>query len=495
MKARQSAVAVLVVAVGLFGLTITYFGYSAVGVVPMENTGATTMGATTIAAASRTTSAALPSVATTGYKTEFDATVDFATDPYHSIFNRKEPQGFSEWLVYATSNRCSTKPVDYARIYVDLSHWAESPSKGIPESSMNVDLPTRYAVRSEFVSGSGFSNKNWPGSDAVEPLNASFATAGVPSFKFFVNKMDEPLSLPDNDTSPYKDTNDIFRRNQCIEAHYGNSSVVAPAMPVRELHGYLLNPDSFVTQPHSIPIFSQSKLQCFRDLIIPLKDHMGITKKGHVKDAFPWEKKKNVLFWRGSSSDGRNAPHTRWRDFHRTRLVKWANDWAKLHPDRVFDAGVKIPENVTDLHVDIGFGKIIQCNEPTCTDIKNEYGVKSLVSFEETQQFKYLIVVDGNGWPNRMQRYLETNSVILYNGIFWDWYLWRLEPMVHYVPVALDYSDLEEKVEWLMKNDNAAKQISENARKLMNSLNEITQLTCYSGLMMLEYAALYNPNI
>ncbi|KAI8612286.1 hypothetical protein BC830DRAFT_1067809, partial [Chytriomyces sp. MP71] len=78
-----------------------------------------------------------------------------------------------------------------------------------------------------------------------------------------------------------------------------------------------------------------------------------------------------------------------------------------------------------------------------------EYPLKTAVSFETTLAFKYLLVIDGNTWPGRLQYYLETNSVILYAGIFIDYYMWKLEPWVHYVPVAIDFSDLDERIQWL----------------------------------------------
>jgi spore maturation protein CgeB len=43
------------------------------------------------------------------------------------------------------------------------------------------------------------------------------------------------------------------------------------------------------------------------------------------------------------------------------------------------------------------------------------------------------------------------------------WFKKYLKPMVHYVPVEYDLSDLKEKIEWLRCNDDKAKQIAKNA--------------------------------
>ncbi|KAI8611735.1 hypothetical protein BC830DRAFT_1139896 [Chytriomyces sp. MP71] len=69
--------------------------------------------------------------------------------------------------------------------------------------------------------------------------------------------------------------------------------------------------------------------------------------------------------------------------------------------------------------------------------------------------------------------------------------MWKLEPWVHYVPVEVDLSDLDERIQWLRKNDKAARQISLNAQKFIKGVNTISAMQCYSGLVFLEYSRLY----
>jgi spore maturation protein CgeB len=42
--------------------------------------------------------------------------------------------------------------------------------------------------------------------------------------------------------------------------------------------------------------------------------------------------------------------------------------------------------------------------------------------------------------------------------------------MVHYVPIAYDLSDVKEKIEWLMANDDNAKQIAQNAMEFARTV-------------------------
>ncbi|KAJ3381087.1 F-actin-capping protein subunit beta [Entophlyctis sp. JEL0112] len=446
--------------------------------------------------------------------------LDFATASYESVFNRQSPPGFEQWLERAKSQTCSTLVRDYTQIYRDLHRWRlPSPANrfsktgGIP-ASMVKNEKSKFVARGSYHPQTGFeSPTEWPGpSGLLERSNDVFRSAGIIPFEFLVNKMDEPQSLPPDDwsTRPYASQREALSRNICLFNTFGTpKSIHTPrnaslwptsksAVPAAAAHGFFLGPGSFVTTPRAFPVFSQSKMRCFWDLTLPLAGQATIVRQGHVVDAVPWEQKKDVVFWRGSTTSGTHSASLPWRDYHRSRLVRWALDFAEKHPTRVFDAGVdSVPANITqgEYLVDVGFNAVIQCEEPACEEIKKEFLPKKQVSFEKTCEFKFLIVVDGNTWPNRLQRYLETNSVILYNGLFVDWYIWQLEPMVHYVPIAFDFSDLEEKIQWLMANDDVARRINENARQLMKRMNEVSQLECYSGLMMIEYASLYREHL
>ncbi|KAI8613293.1 hypothetical protein BC830DRAFT_1046621, partial [Chytriomyces sp. MP71] len=96
--------------------------------------------------------------------------------------------------------------------------------------------------------------------------------------------------------------------------------------------------------------------------------------------------------------------------------------------------------------VDVAFNSVVQSDFRTRLLIEQKFGLQDTVSFKQTIKYKFLIVVDGNTFPSRLQRYLQTNSVVLYNGVFRDWWNWRLEPWVHYVPFRLDCSDLEDRI-------------------------------------------------
>jgi hypothetical protein len=142
--------------------------------------------------------------------------------------------------------------------------------------------------------------------------------------------------------------------------------------------------------------------------------------------------------------------------------------------------------------VDVGFTELQYCDFKDCErHMRARYAFKAGMSREELYSHKYLAVVDGNSWSARYQWFmLDSRSLVFYNGIFDDWFMWRLKPWVHYVPFKLDLTDLEEKIDWVRKNDARAKKIADNAHTFANKYLRDEDLKCYAGLLMLEYASL-----
>ena len=122
--------------------------------------------------------------------------------------------------------------------------------------------------------------------------------------------------------------------------------------------------------------------------------------------------------------------------FHRQRLVELAK-----HNDIM----------------DLRFTQYCQCQDANvCEKMEQEYGRAAYVPSMENFNYKYLILVDGNSFVSRAPKFLSSGSLIFRSGIFSEWFEDRLVPHKHYIPVKLDYSDLEEKVQWAITHDDEA---------------------------------------
>ncbi|TPX75853.1 hypothetical protein CcCBS67573_g02874 [Chytriomyces confervae] len=416
-------------------------------------------------------------------------------EEYEYHFKKAPPPHFSLWSHHALLQGCLTSPGDYAQIYRDLSPWFNG------QRITNESVSHVYGTRLIDFHDGAFHNAGDKLSVLLEPLVPLLAANGK-SFRFAVNNYDEPRMVPADKgfTGEYSDMSDVFDKNACYRQKYdtilhdakqpdgfhvlyGNSSA-------RTQHGFFQKPDTFGVVNGNAPIFSQAKLDCFSDVVIPLTYHISIAAK-ETTDLVAWEDKKSVLFWRGTTTGGSFRGNAPWHLYGRTRVMDWEKKWAAKHPNSTFDAAHESPKLKTGVNVDIGFSGIVQADPDNTKIITDKYGLKGSVDFEQTKHFKYLLVLDGNTWPSRLQAYLQTNSVVLYNGIFTDFFNWKLIPWVHYVPVKLDFSDLDERLEWLMAHDEEAKKITHNAQKLMKQWSNMKQLQCYTGFALLEYSHLY----
>ncbi|KAJ3111690.1 capsule-associated protein CAP1, partial [Physocladia obscura] len=450
------------------------------------------------------------------------------TPPASTIDNLYEiPPPDSVVLVEFTKlKNCSSDIDHYAQIYRDFAYWIKTGSissavfdKVLKKGNMHLNggetLFITYYPLNASLHGYDTRGTTGPwGLDGInriwDPVAQFLKTASNKSFTAMVSSMDYPRFVTaDTPKSSlytylwpesYTNSKDMFDRISYFRDRYNSSlpfnqsdylTYTAGGRSMLQLHGYFQNDNTLFIKNIEAPIFSHCKVENYLDMVLPLWYHVSSSAGTH--DPVPWEKKKNVVFWRGATTGGDPVSKKPWRQYHRLRLIEWARKYALVNPDNIFDAGedgAQIP-NPNGLSVDVGIHKIHNADKTTAKVIAKTYGIKKSVNIEKILEFKYLIVVDGHTWPSRLLDYLQTNSVILFNGIFTDYFSWMLEPFVHYVPFKSDYSDLEERLQWLMNHDADAQRISMNARNLLERIHTIEHMQCYTGLAMLEYSNLF----
>lgn len=87
-------------------------------------------------------------------------------------------------------------------------------------------------------------------------------------------------------------------------------------------------------------------------------------------------------------------------------------------------------------------------------------------------QIQYKMILDIDGWSatwSAMVWKMYSGSVLLKVNSKWkQWFHHRLEPWIHYVPVANDFSDLNDKIEWCLHNESECIRITENAKRFVD---------------------------
>lgn len=179
-------------------------------------------------------------------------------------------------------------------------------------------------------------------------------------------------------------------------------------------------------------------------LLLPLDDHtfdagLSAVLSGILKPA--WKDRKPLAFWRGGSS-GCERPTLR------LRVLDCL--YGFQHADVRFTPG--------------GW----DFNDKV---IPQQYFTSERASIETHVENKYILIVDGNCIASAHQWVFGSGSVpIMITHPDNDyWFKRYLKPMVHYVPIKYDLSDLQEKIQWLVDHDDEAEQIAKSAMLFANT--------------------------
>ena len=241
---------------------------------------------------------------------------------------------------------------------------------------------------------------------------------------------------------------------------------------------FFTDPNSFRFIDHAFPFFSNTKPTRgpYLDVIA-----CHVNNGAYVSDilkvksfpAVPWSEKQARLVWRGSSTGGAFSGVYPAEHYPRLRILDWAKTSANR--DRV-NIDVAITEHWGNLPSD----KVIE-----------KYPLGSFQRVKEQFKAKYLLVIDGHTWPNRLAAFLHAGSVVLLATIFEDWVSRKLKPWVHYVPVQIDFSDLDEKLTWLLDNDAEAEKIGERGKAFAERELDMESMKLYNAAVVLEYSRVF----
>lgn len=174
-----------------------------------------------------------------------------------------------------------------------------------------------------------------------------------------------------------------------------------------------------------------------------------------------WSDRKPVALWRGSTTGA--VPAEEWLTEESVHM---------LPRYRLCEIGAR-----SRSVMDFGFTNVVQAANPD-----EEQAIRGIIADrglsrgwatpEDYMSHKFFVQIDGNGNSWELLKKLRLGCCMLL--VDSDWQLWHnqfIQPWMHYVPVANDLSDLEEKVAWCVENDTKARSIAEQGRAYAISLN------------------------
>jgi len=128
--------------------------------------------------------------------------------------------------------------------------------------------------------------------------------------------------------------------------------------------------------------------------------------------------------------------------------------------------------------LDAGVTGIVQAGNPELVEAEaRARGLLKTMLAESymAKHYKLLIDIDGNSnsWAGSYWKMASGSLVLKVECDYRQWWNWRIQPWVHYVPVKCDLSDLEELITWCLdpKNDAKAIKMIENSYVVMKTIN------------------------
>lgn len=119
------------------------------------------------------------------------------------------------------------------------------------------------------------------------------------------------------------------------------------------------------------------------------------------------------------------------------------------------------------------------------------------ISREDMINYKYILDIDGNAstWDATAWK-LNSNSVIFKSDSNWaQWFYEDYKPWIHYVPVADDFTDIQEKFNWCEKNQEKCIEIIKNAKVLFKEIYSHQNVVKYTESLLDKWNIYCNENI
>lgn len=222
------------------------------------------------------------------------------------------------------------------------------------------------------------------------------------------------------------------------------------------LHGVLASPSAMAPTHVLFPVFSQSRISSFTDILYPNPWNFGDKVSFEDGKGVPWSQKLNSVFWRGASSDG-YATNGSWQTFLRARFVHMAQRLGSFPgPSSIVNYWTykqngppkhSLPA-VDNTAVNVSFvGKFGRCDQPDCTaEHTTFYGSSTAepppsVDFQEHWRHRHLIDLDGAAFSGRFLPFVKSASLPYRAALFRTWWEERVHSWRHFVPMDVRLTD------------------------------------------------------
>ncbi|KAK2812571.1 hypothetical protein FQN50_001215 [Emmonsiellopsis sp. PD_5] len=304
-------------------------------------------------------------------------------------------------------------------------------------------------------------------------------------------------NLDENDTDnikPYSYTELGFLSNTTA------FSDICQTPSLRYTFGFFDRPNALDIVSDLFPIFSQSKVSSYQDILYPSPWYWTGKVTYEADKDRDWDSKTEQMYWRGSTTGGFSRAGG-WRRQHRQLLVKNINGWDTT---KVYEKGEgntwsikEAPRRKFKDLFNVKFSHVGQCDPEDCKAQTEFFDIVEAAGQQDAWAYKHLIDVDGNAFSGRYYAFLLSNSLVYKLAIFREWHDEWIRPWVHFVPFSLKGGEHVETVRYFAKEDEGrslAKVLAKQGQDWAGQALRNDDLEVWFFRLLLEYGRVVDDN-
>jgi hypothetical protein len=265
---------------------------------------------------------------------------------------------------------------------------------------------------------------------------------------------------------------------------------------LRQTFGFFDRPNAFDIVHDLFPIFSQSKISSYQDILYPSPWYWADKVPYKESKDYTWENKEDKMYWRGSTTGGFSRDGG-WRRQHRQRIVQKINalDTTQIYQNET--VGQELEWHVKNVSkvdykplFDVYFSSVGQCDQGDCDAQKEFFRIVPGAAQHHAWAYKYLLDIDGNAFSGRFYAFLKSRSLIFKMAIFREWHEEWLKPWVHYIPLGMGGEEYVEAVRYFDREEEGriqAVRVAEAGREWAEKVLRNADLEVWFFRLLLEY--------
>lgn len=272
----------------------------------------------------------------------------------------------------------------------------------------------------------------------------------------------------------------------------------------KETFGFFDRPNAFDVVHDLFPIFSQSKVSSFQDILYPSPWYWANKVPYRASKDYKWPDKENSMWWRGSTTGGFSRDGG-WRRQHRQHVVRAVNSHDKTNIlELAGGEGQKLHWETQEVLktdykslFDVHFSHVGQCDPGDCDAQREFFDIAKTAAQEDAWHYKYLLDMDGNAFSGRFYAFLKSQSLVFKMAIFREWHEEWIKPWIHYIPLSLNCSEYFEVMRYFDRESEGQEQalrVAEAGRDWSRQILRNDDFEVWLFRLLLEYGRLVDDN-